>query len=346
MIRSLALAVGALAVAGTAYAWRTVGASGPALPLRVVGDFPLTGKATRFDYASMDEGHGVLWVAHMGDGTVEAFDVKTNRVRLTVPLGSGASVRGILAARGNVYAAAQGLGSVVVLDARGRRLGAVAVGDPDGLAYDPVTQRVFVSDESGSRDVAIDARTGTRAGAVELGGEAGNTQYDPVSKHVFVGVQTRNELAEIDPAGLTVIRRYALPGCASSHSVAIDAAERAAYVGCQHDFRLVRLDLRGGRVVASGGVGAGVDVLALDPALHRLYAASESGVASVYDVGAGALRRIGQAFVAPNAHVVAVDPRTHRVYFPLRDVGGRPVMRVLEPRAEPVSVAVQRGDSS
>jgi hypothetical protein len=75
-----------------------------------------------------------------------------------------------------------------------------------------------------------------------------------------------------------------------------------------------------------------VDVLALDPVLHRLYAASESGVVSAYDVGAGALRRIGQAFVAPNAHVVAVDPTTHRVYFPLRDVGGRPVMRAMEPR--------------
>jgi DNA-binding beta-propeller fold protein YncE len=252
MTRPLTLAAAALALAGLSYAWRIVGASGPALPLRAIGDFPLTGNTTRFDYASMDGVRGVLWIAHMGDGTVEAFDMKANRVRLTVPLGSGASVRGILAARGNVYAAAQGLGSVVVLDARGRRIGAAAVGDPDGLAYDPFTQRVFVSDEGGSRDVAIDARTGTRAGAVELGGEAGNTQYDPVSKHVFVGVQTRNELAEIDPAELAVIRRYALPGCASSHSVAIDAAERAAYVGCQHNFRLVRLDLRSGRVVASG----------------------------------------------------------------------------------------------
>lgn len=337
--RRPALRTGGIALAlllvliGIAYLWQTVGATGPPLPLRMVGDFPLTGNATRFDYASMDAGRATLWLAHMGDGSVEAFDVRKNAVSLTVPLSPAASVRGILAARGNVYAAAQGLGSVVVLDAAGgRSLAAVQAGDADGLAYDPSTQRVFVSDESGGRDVVIDARRNRGIGSVELGGEAGNTQYDPASKHIFVGVQTRNELAEIDPGAMKIVRRYPVPGCRSSHSVAIDAGERTAYVGCQQNVKLVRLDLRTGRVTGSGGVGIGVDVLALDPGLHRLYAGSESGIVSVYDVGNGAFTRIAQAFLAPNAHVVAVDPATHRVYFPLQNVGGRPVMRVMESR--------------
>jgi DNA-binding beta-propeller fold protein YncE len=327
------VAAGLLAVAGIAYAWQIVGATGPALPLTLVGDYPLSGGATRFDYASMDARHGIMWVAHMGDGSVEAFDVKANHVTLTATLSPNASVRGVLAARGNVYAAAQGLGGVAVLDGEtGKRLAMVPAGDVDGLAYDPRTQRIFVSDEGGGKDTVIDARTNTRAGAVELGGEAGNTVYDPASRRVFVGVQTRDELAEIDPAAMKVVRRYALPGCSSSHSVAIDSEQRAAYVGCQHNARLVRLDLRTGQVTGSGGVGVGVDVLALDPGLHRLYVASESGIVSVYDVAGGGFRRSAQAFLHLNAHVVAVDTATHRVYFPLQDVGGKPVMRVTQPR--------------
>ncbi|MEA2688526.1 MAG: hypothetical protein QOD51_1133, partial [Candidatus Eremiobacteraeota bacterium] len=128
----------AVAIAGIVYAWQTVGAVGPGLPLRLVGDFPLTGGTTRFDYASMDAARGTIWLAHMGDGSVEAFDVKSNRVTLTVPISPSASVRGVLAARGNVYAAAQGLSSIVVLDGRrGKRLATVPAGDVDGLAYDP-----------------------------------------------------------------------------------------------------------------------------------------------------------------------------------------------------------------
>jgi DNA-binding beta-propeller fold protein YncE len=321
----------AFMIVGVEYAWHTVGAAGPALPLKLVGDFPLTGNTTRFDYASMDRLDGLLWIAHMGDGSVEAFDVKTNHVTLTVPLGSGASVRGILFAHGEVYASAQGIGAVVVLDKKGNRVASVAVGDPDGLAYDPGTQRLFVSDESGNRDIVIDAKTHARAAAIELAGEAGNTQYDTVSKHIFIGVQTRNELAEIDPSTLKVIRRYPLPGCRSSHSVVIDSEQQAAYVGCQSNAQLVRLDLRTGMVTGSGGVGVGVDVLALDASSHRLYVSSESGVISVYDVRSGQLNRIAQAFLHLHAHVVAVDQQTHRVYFPLQDVSGKAVMRVMEP---------------
>jgi len=329
----IAAGIVALLVAGAAYAWNAVGAAGPGLPLRSVGDFPLSGNAHRFDYASLDQRRGILWVAHMGDGAVEAFDVKANRVILTVPLGATASVRGVLAARGNVYAAAQGLGSVIVFDGlNGKRIASVPAGDVDGLAYDPHTQRIFVSDEGGGRDTVIDTRTNRVVGSVELSGEAGNTQYDSVSGHIFAGVQTRDELAEIDPATLKVVRRYALPGCSSSHSVLVDVSERAAYVGCQHNARLVRLDLKSGLVTGSAGVGIGVDVIALDPGLHRVYVASESGVVSVYDVHGGGLVRTAQAFLQISAHVVTVDGATHLVYFPLRDVGGKPVMRVMEPK--------------
>jgi DNA-binding beta-propeller fold protein YncE len=323
-MKKTVLVAAALVVAGAiGYVWQIVGATGPALPLRVVGDFPLTGSASRFDYASLDPSHGVLWLAHMGDGTVEAFDVKAHRVTLTVPISPQASVRGILVARGKVYAAAQGLGAVVVLDPTdGKRIATIPGGDVDGLAYDPATQRVFVSDEGGGRDVVI----------IALGGEAGNTQYDSVSHHVFVGVQTRNELAEIDPATLKLLRRYPLSGCRSSHSVAIDSAAHAAYIGCQQNARLVRLDLGTGRVTASGGVGIGIDVLALDPGRHRLYVGSESGVVSVYDVAASRFDRIAQAFLALHAHVVAVDAKTHRVYFPLQSVAGKPAIREMEPR--------------
>jgi hypothetical protein len=42
------------------------------------------------------------------------------------------------------------------------------------------------------------------------------------------------------------------------------------------------------------------------------------------------LRLVGE-IKAPHAHTVAVDPRTHRVYLPLENVGGRPVLRILTP---------------
>jgi hypothetical protein len=36
-------------------------------------------------------------------------------------------------------------------------------------------------------------------------------------------------------------------------------------------------------------------------------------------------------FFMPHAHTVCVDPDTHLVYFPLQDVDGHPILRIMEP---------------
>ena len=78
---------------------------------------------------------------------------------------------------------------------------------------------------------------------------------------------------------------------------------------------------------------ANIDVLAFDPGLERLYAASETGTVAVFAVAADrAVSEMGRGFLGPDAHTVAVDPANHRVYFPLENVGGRPVLRIMEPR--------------
>ena len=44
------------------------------------------------------------------------------------------------------------------------------------------------------------------------------------------------------------------------------------------------------------------------------------------------LVKLGQAFLAPHAHTVAVDPATHLVYLPLESgQGGRPELRIMAP---------------
>ena len=72
---------------------------------------------------------------------------------------------------------------------------------------------------------------------------------------------------------------------------------------------------------------------AFDPGWRRLYVSSESGGVTVFtEAGAGAtgrrLVRDGDISM-PHAHTVAVDPRSHLVYFPLENVNGRPILRIM-----------------
>jgi len=308
----------------------------PPLPLRIVADIPLAGGTSRFDYQSLDPVMHRLFVAHLGAGMVTVVDVTSNRVVANIP--NVAGVHGVLAVPelGRVYASATDAHQIVVIDEQTLQVVArIPGGDfPDGLAYVAARHELFVSDEAGKADVVIDVTTNRQVATIPLGGEAGNTQYDPVSGRIYVDVQTRNELAVIDPATRAVVARYPLAGCEHDHSLLIDVPQRLAFIACDGNARLLVMDLDSMHVLSTHLVGDGPDVLALDHAAHLLYVACESGVVSVFDEQDRATRKVGEGYVAPAAHSVAVDEATHHIFLPLENVQGRPVLRVtlFQPR--------------
>jgi DNA-binding beta-propeller fold protein YncE len=189
---------------------------------------------------------------------------------------------------------------------------------------------VFVSDESGRQEIVVDAGGDSILTRIPLGGEAGNTQYDSVGKRIWVAVQTRNHLVAIDLMTERIVARQDLPGADHPHCFYIDAPRRLMYVSCEGNAKLLVFDLSTMQVTGNHTVGDDPDVLAFDPGLRRLYVASEAGIVSVFQESNRALKPIGQ-YRAPAAHSVSVDPASHRVYLPLKDIGGRPVLRMLVP---------------
>ena len=302
-------------------------------PLRVVTDVPLPGSASRFDYQSLEAASGRLFISHMGAGQLVVVDGRAGRV--IGNLDGFPTVTGVLVVptEHRAYASATGDHAVVVVDDSTLQIVARVPGPrfPDGIAYAPEERRVFVSDESGRRDFVLDAATNAVVARIELDGEAGNTQYDPGSHCVIVAVQTTNQLAVIDPATATIVRRITLDKAVRyPHGVYIDAPHRLALIAGQESGTLGVLDLRTLQLRQVLPIGSDPDVLAFDPALGRLYVAAESGVVAVFEERDGSVVQLGW-YRAPKAHSVAVDPATHRVYLPLADVSGHPVLRVLMP---------------
>jgi DNA-binding beta-propeller fold protein YncE len=191
---------GARVVAGAAIAaavaacgqFSAVGAQSLGEPsaLRVVARIPLPGNSSRFDYASLDAGRGLLFAAHLGASEVLEINVRAGRVVRVIP--GLPEVHGVLVvpALHRVYATATGGNTVAAIsEDTGRVLSRTPTGDyPDGLAYDPADGTIWTTNESGGSETIIDAATGAPRGTVELGGEAGNVAYDPVTRRMLVDV--------------------------------------------------------------------------------------------------------------------------------------------------------------
>ena len=304
-------------------------------PLAPVADVPLPGHATRFDYQAVDPVDRRLYIAHLGDGSLVVFDLAAQNVIKEVP--GLPSVHGVGFAHDThrIFATATGDRTLAIIDASTFQIQSrVPAGAyPNGLAYDPASARVFVSNNSGPGVAVVDVATAHALASIDIGGGAGNTQWDATSGHVFAAVHGQGYLAEIDPRASRVVSRLALQNVYTCHGLLVAQSPHLAFAVCHGSGPLlVVVDLDARRQTMTLPLPPDVDVLAFDSGLQRLYAASEPGMAAVFSVAVDrSVSELGRQFIGPNAHSVAVDPSTHRVYFPLTDVGGRPVLRVMEP---------------
>jgi DNA-binding beta-propeller fold protein YncE len=304
----------------------------PSSPLDVVADVPLPGPAVRFDYQSFDPTHGRLYISHMNANQLVVFDV--NKREVVANLDGFPGVHGVWAVPEleRVYASATGEHKLAIVDMEKLRILAKAgpIDYPDGIAYAPRQKRVFVSDEHGDADAVVNATTNKLIANIALGGGAGNTVYDSKAGRILVGVHHKNELVAIDPASAKITGHYPLPGVENPHGIALDPSANLAFVAGEGNAKLALVDLSTMKVLGLYSVGDDPDVLAFDPGLKWLYVSAESGDVTVFREEGNKLVRVG-GFSMPYAHTVCVDPNTHLVYFPLQNLGGHPVLRIMKP---------------
>jgi DNA-binding beta-propeller fold protein YncE len=321
-----ALSAASAASAGTA----------PPLHLSTVAEIPLGGHSTRLDYASVDAGRHLLFIAHLGDSEVIVVDTKARELRKRIP--DVSRVHGVLAIPelSRVYASATGTNEVVAIDEQTLNIVARMPGGtyPDGLAYAPEVNKVYVSDEHGGTDTVIDVNTNKRVGTIQIGGVIGNTQYDPSSHHIFINAQSANALIEVDPATDSIVRRIPITGSEGNHGLLIDPTSHRAFIACEGNDRFIAVDLLSGQTLAQFSAAKDPDVLAFDPESHFLYVAGESGQVSEFSIAKNTVTKTGESLLAPNSHVVAIDPMTHEIYFPLMNVNGKPVLRIMQRRSD------------
>jgi YVTN family beta-propeller protein len=308
----------------------------PPLQLRTLADIPLGGHTTRLDYASVDASRHLLFIAHLGDSEVIVVDTKARQLGKRIPEVS--KVHGVLAIPelSRVYASATGTNEVVAIDEQTLEVIARMPGGtyPDGLAYAPDAHKVYVSDEHGGTDTAIDVTTNKRVATIQIGGVIGNTQYDPSSHHIFINAQSANQLVEVDPATDSIVRRIPIAGSDGNHGLLIDPASHRAFIACEGNDRFIAVDLISGKTLAQFPAAKDPDVLAFDPQSQFLYVAGESGEVSEFSIANNTVTKTGESLLARNSHVVAIDTTTNEIYFPLMNVNGKTVLRVMQRKGD------------
>jgi DNA-binding beta-propeller fold protein YncE len=308
----------------------------PSLPLVLVADVDLPGKAVRFDYQDVDVAKGLLVIAHMNDASVVI--VKLSDGSLVKVLPGIPTARGVVVGDdvGRIFVTSSPNKLVIIDNGSLNEITRVNTGKgPDGVGWDPLHQIVGVSDQA---DGAISLIAGAGSGPrkqVRLGTETGNVAFDASRAVFWITVVTPSPpdlLVAIDPVAARVTSTLPLPGCSGAHGLRIHPDGKSALVACEGNARVVRVELGGMHALDIASSGKDPDVLAVDRGLGWLYVSAESGELKVFDVAKPGLRLIDSEHPGDASHSVAVDDSSHRVFFPLlAGPKGTPVLRIMKP---------------
>jgi DNA-binding beta-propeller fold protein YncE len=298
-------------------------------PLRLEKEIPLPGVEGRIDHLSADTNGQRLFVAALGNGSIEVIDVRRGE-RI-------GEIKGLQEPQGVYYDSKTGRlfvatardGKLRIYDGNALTLQVtVELGsDADNVRYDQQTGDVWVG--YGYGGLAIINSAGQRAGSIALGSHPESFLFEDTGDRVFVNVPRQFGVAVVDRKKRGVVAKWGLGGPLANYPMALDNGNKRLFVGCRVPARLVVLDTNSGRIVATLPIVGDTDDVFYDASKQQVYVIGGEGAVEVFrQRGADHYESVGKTPTASGARTGFFVPNSGRLFVAVPHRGSQ-MARVL-----------------
>lgn len=300
--------------------------------LRLVGAIPLPNVEGRIDHLAVDLNHQRLFVAALGNNTVEVVDLAAKHVIKSI--GGLHEPQGIryLPDQHRIVVANGGDGAVVFFDdttltpVHTTALSA----DADNVRYDSRARRVYVGYAGGALGVL--GADGADLGDIQLTGHPESFQLETSGPRIFINVPSGGHIAVVDRDKLIVTTTWPVMAAGANFPMALDEPNRRLFIGCRRPARLLVYDTTSGHMVTDFEIVGDTDDLFYDLATRRIYVAGGEGFITVLQQdGPDRYSTIQKLATAAGARTSLFAPELRRLYLavPHRDTQ-RAEIRIYE----------------
>jgi DNA-binding beta-propeller fold protein YncE len=210
--------------------------------------------------------------------------------------------------------------------------------DADSIVYDPASKRVFAMNGDPHSATAIDAKTGSVAGTIELGGQPEFAAADGAGT-VYVNIEDKNEVVAIDSRTLKIKSRWPLAPAGTPTALAMDVKHRRLFTAGRGPQMLVVMDADNGKVIQSFPITSGADAAAYEPETGLIFVSTREGMIHIFhEDSPDKFIEVETVKTEFGAKTMGLDTKTHNVFVDTADFGEAPAPTAERPHPNRAAV--------
>jgi len=288
-------------------------------PLRLEHKLEMPDVDGRIDHLSIDLKTGRLFMAALGNDTIEVLDTSAPRRIQTI--------RGVPEPQGvlfvpsanRLFVASGRDGGVRVFDGTTlKALLTVPFGDDaDNLRLDPASGRIWVGYGAGA--LAAMGTDGVKAADIPVGGHPESFQLEKNGSRIFVNVPNAAKIAVVDRTRRAVIANWTTGDATANYPMTLDEGHQRLFVVCRHPARLLVLDTTTGAIVTTRPTVGDADDVFYDAAARRIYVSGGEGAIATYrQTSADAYEELPRTATVKGARTSFFSPDLRRLFLAVR----------------------------
>jgi len=303
------------------------------VPLKLVATIPLPGVEGRFDHFSVDTKGKRLFVAALGNNSLEVIDLAAAKPAQS--LSGMRKPQGVLCLpdldRLCVACGEEGTCRIYELSTLKLLNTIGSLPDADNIRRDKGASLVLVGYGEGAL-AAIDLKREEKVSETKLGGHPESFQIESGFGRVFLNIPDAKQIKIIDRKS-TRSATWPMEKFQANFPMALDDASNCLFVGCRKPPRLAVLDKDSGKIIADYAISDDSDDLFFDSSRKRIYAVCGQGFVEVFEqLSRDQYRSLPKIATAPGTRTGLFSPDLDQLFVAIPHRGNQQAeIRVFKP---------------
>jgi DNA-binding beta-propeller fold protein YncE len=187
-------------------------------------------------------------------------------------------------------------------------------GRPDGIVFEPATERIYVLSHSQPNVTVIEGKDGSVAGTIDLGGAPEQAVSDGKG-HLYVVLEDKDNIAVVDTKTLKVTAHYDLEGKGGGPAgLALDNKNHILFAFGRKPATAVMLNADDGKILATLPIGKGTDGGGFNPKTMEAFSSQGDGTLTIIKENSPTSFEVEQTVqTKPRAKTCTLDSKNNRI---------------------------------